>query len=221
MEQGKTLFLVGGTGFYIDLVTKRIKPALIEPNMELRKELNEMSLIQLQDILRNTNLAKFEKIDKNNPARLVRAIEIAKNRSPSHSELDSCHSGLDPESIPLPYLENIKFVHIGLIAPRETLYKNADNWLDSIWKNGLEDEVLGLLKGPYSQSSKLKGLVYGETVAYLKEEISKKEAIQKSKFALHAYIRRQLTWFKKNTDITWFDITQDNFEQNIYNFVNG
>ncbi len=220
LEQGKTAFLVGGTGFYIDLVTNRIKPALIEPNPELRKELGEMSLIHLQDILRKLNLAKFEKIDKNNRVRLIRAIEIAKSHSSHHPELENCHSAL-AGSIPLPHLENVKFVYIGLTAPRETLYKNADNWLDSIWKNGLENEVSGLLKGPYSQSSKLKGLVYGETVAYLKKEISKKEAIQKSKFALHAYIKRQLTWFKKNTDITWFDITQDNFEQNIYNFVNG
>ena len=73
--------LRGGTGFYIDLVTNRIKPALIEPNMELRKELSGMSLIHLQDILRKLNLAKFEKIDKSNPVRLIRAIEIEKNHT--------------------------------------------------------------------------------------------------------------------------------------------
>ena len=216
LKQGKTVFIVGGTGFYIDLVTNRIKPALIEPNFELRKKLSGMSLIQLQDVLRKLNPLKFENIDKNgafceqnNPTRLIRAIEVEKG--PTSKERNE----------PLPYLENIKFMYLGLTASREILYNNADNWLDIIWKNGLEAEVSGLLKSPYSQSPKLKGLIYGDAVTYLKGGISKEEAITKSKFAIHAYIRRQLTWFKKNADITWFDITRDNLSENIYNFVSG
>ena len=223
LKQGKTVFIVGGTGFYIDLVTNRIKPALIEPNFELRKKLSGMSLIQLQDVLRKLNPLKFEKIEKNNPARLIRAIEIEKNHISRHSGNASSviRNPFPNDPYPLPYLENVKFMYLGLTAPREILYNNADNWLDIIWKNGLEAEVSGLLKSPYSQSPKLKGLIYGDAVAYLKGEISKEKAITKSKFAIHAYIRRQLTWFKKNADITWFDITRDNLSENIYNFVSG
>ena len=100
------------------------------------------------------------------------------------------------------------------------MYSRADTWAEKIWEKGLLDEVEFLLKN-YSNSLKLHGLVYKSAVKFLAGEINKKDAIQRIKFDLHAYIRRQQTWFKKNKNIAWFDISKDSLRQNVYNVING
>ena len=71
----------------------------------------------------------------------------------------------------------------------------------------------------YGNSPKLKGIVYKEVLDYIGGNLTKPEAIQKTKFGLHAYIRRQQTWFKKNNLIEWFDISKDDLKEIIYNRV--
>lgn len=192
-KRGKTVFLVGGTGFYIDLVTGRAKTAGVEPDLNLRNNLEKLSLPQLQKKLMSLNLEAYEKLDKNNPARLIRAIEV---------EVGEQHSPT------LPKL-NTDFEFVGLTASREFLYNRADKWLDFVWENGLLEEKADLNK-KFPGAKQLDGLVYKSARDGNKE---------KTKFDLHSYIRRQQTWFKKNKFIKWFDIQDPNFAQNVSNHV--
>lgn len=204
LDSGKNVFLVGGTGFYIDLFTGRVKPSNVLPDEELRSSLSEMSLDELGEKLEKLNPEIFEKIDKQNKHRLIRAIERELSEKVNEK--------------PLPYLD-CEFSFIGLRAPREVLYKKADLWNEKVWENGLIDEVRELISKGYGSSSKLQGLVYKQVVQFLNEKISKDEAMTRSKFDLHKYIKRQETYFKKNTDIEWTDVSEDGYKKIIYNKV--
>jgi len=218
-KAGKTIFVVGGTGFYIDLFTGKVKPSTVLPDLELRKSLKEMTLEDLQEKLFELNPKVYEKIDQKNKVRLVRAIE---------KELGICgvpQIGGVPQKKSnkksLPYLENAKFIYVGLRAPREILYKKADEWVEKVWEGGLVEEVQQLIKKGYEKSPKLQGLVYKSALEFIYGEKTKEEANQLTKYALHAYIRRQLTYFKKNPEISWIDISKDGYRKIIYNMVKG
>jgi len=85
----------------------------------------------------------------------------------------------------------------------------VDIWAESIWGDVLFCEIAHLMKLGYSNTHPLKGLVYKTALQYLKQEISFEQGLERTKFDLHAYIRRQQTWFKKNQNIKWFDIAQE------------
>ena len=205
LEKGKTVFLVGGTGFYIDLFTGKIKPSNVLPDMDLRSSLEQSSLSNLQNKLKKMSKDVYDQIDQKNKVRLIRAIEK--------------ESSVDVREETLPYIKNAKFNYIGLTSARESLYKRTDDWVNEIWRGGLTEEVKSLVEMGYENSPKIKGIVYKEVFDYLEGVLTKPEAIQKTKFNLHSYIRRQQTWFKKNNLIEWFDISKDDFKEIIYNRV--
>ncbi len=190
IHNGKKIIMVGGTGFYVDLVTGRLQLTSNAPDINLRKTLDVKTLDQLQKQLESISVDKYASIDKNNKNRLIRAIEITQS-----NEKDQ----------PLPPLPNITFKLFGLTASREYLYTRADNWVDAIFENGILDETADLYQ-KFPTSDKLNGLVYKTAAACNNSEISLPEAIQKTKWDIHAYIRRQQTWFKKITEITWLNI---------------
>jgi tRNA dimethylallyltransferase len=201
--QNKVPLLVGGTGFYVDTATGRSQASAAAPDFTLRNKLEALSLEQLQNQLLKVDPNTYKKIDLSNKVRLIRAIE--KNLSPLKN---------DPLKVP----EKYKFVYIGLTAPRQVLYERADRWVDEVWKNGLIKETQTLIEKGYAQSAALKGLIYKSAIDVLNgktAEIAKQEA----KFDIHAYIRRQQTWFKRNPDIRWFDITEKDFSKNALNYV--
>ena len=204
-EQGKQAFLVGGTGFYIDTVTGRMPVSNIEPNQNLRNTLQNLTTLELFAKLTSLNPKRAKVIDKDNKIRLIRAIEIetADFKNPT----------------PLPYLTDTNYVYIGLTAERAVLYARVDAWLDAIWANGLLNEVTTLIKLGYQRSAPLFGLVYKSVLSYMSDELSQEDAKTRAKFDLHAYIRRQQTWFKRNTKIAWLDINQKNLSQAAKNLV--
>lgn len=212
MSRGKQVFLVGGTGFYLDLITKNVEPSNIEPNFELRKELEKLSLEELQFKLTSLNKNEFNKIDNKNPARLIRSIEKV--------------LGVTKNLNPLPYFtsaDNVEFVYIGLTSENKYLFDRVDIWVESMWEKGLVMEVKKLIDLGFENSTKLKGLVYKSVLEFLKPTNTLTEAQIKQliKYDLHAYIRRQLTYFKRNKNIKWFDISTGDYIKNIYNLING
>ena len=206
ISEGKTPFLVGGTGFYINVVTGDIKTNQAPPDFKLRKVLENYSAEQLKEELEKINPELALKTDLKNPVRMIRAIEKTKSKV---------------KRDPLELLENTEFKKIGLVGPRDVLYERVDTWVEKIWENGLLVETKSLLDSEFSNSNKLQGLVYKTVVKFLKNEISEQDAIQKIKHNLHAYIRRQQTYFKKMQGINWIDITQDNKFETVYNIANG
>ena len=204
-SRGKNVFIVGGTGYYVDTVTgKLVLNTNIEPDFALRSELENKPLSELQFLLTSLNLEAFKKIDKKNPVRLIRAIEKEK--------------GMKKNLTPLPR-PDVKFIYIGLTGSRELLYWKADKWVEAIWNGGLISETEKLLSMNFGSFPPLRGLVYKTAVSFINKEITEDAAVQRIKFDIHAYIRRQQTWFKRNPDICWFDVSVDSCGENVYTFV--
>jgi tRNA dimethylallyltransferase len=196
-SENKKFIIVGGTGFYVDLLTARRELDSAAPDLKLREELEKEDLEDLLSRLEELDPIEFDKIDKNNKVRVLRAVE--KNLSQNTNE-------------PLKYLENVEYVFFGLDAEREYLYARVDKWMQDVWDNGLLEETKYLLK-KFPNSLKLHGLVYKSVISFFQSELNEPDAIQRAKFDLHAYIRRQLTWFRKNSSINWLNIDGISREQ--------
>lgn len=211
LEKNKTVFLTGGTGFYIDVFTGRIKLSASKPNFLLREELDSLSLEELKDRIKKLNPKIYSSIDLNNPRRIIRALEKASILENGNDKYVSKNT--------LNYLTAEEYVYIGLYVPRNILYSRADKWVESIWEQGLVEETEKLIDMGYGNTPVLKGIIYRTAVEYLRDRKNRESKIERTKFDIHSYIRRQQTWFKKNTDIRWFDITEEKYKENIYNFI--
>lgn len=210
-SRGITPFFVGGTGLYIDVVTGRKKLSNPEADLHLRAELNNLSLDELRARLKNTDPERFSTIDTNNRHRLARAIEISESKNTitgkTHRE-DTEH-----EITPI-----VPRVRIELTSANETLFSRADTWVDTIWKNGLIEETK-TLNARYPKSDKLTGLVYRTVQQFLKGELTETDAVQRIKFDVHAYIRRQKTWFRTYPHEHTFDCSSANVYTEVSNLL--
>lgn len=194
----KVPFIVGGTGFYIDILTGKRGTANVPPNIRLRSELEGKSLEELQDILKTLDRQKYNSIDNKNRIRIIRAIEILKS--------DQGASRSASNSRPLNTLS------IGLSAPRNYLYEAANFWAEKITEKGLILETKNLLDLGFRETIPMKSLIYSSVVDFLEQKINMEEMKQKIKFDIHGYIRRQLTWFNRDPEIKWFNIADKSFD---------
>src|SRR5258708_5994758 len=195
-EQNKLPILVGGTGLYIKAITDGIETLDVKPDEKLRKELSDKSPFDLFKILKKLNLKKANSMndsDKNNPRRLIRAIEIANQISQNNI----------PISKP-----KYEILFIGLTEPLEKLKQKIKDRVDERIENGFQKEVDFLKKNNFWVGAPSKTLVYKDWPD------SEKWKVEEFKYA-----KRQMTWFKKNQKINWFDITQNNFKKNVESLV--
>ena len=143
--------------------------------------------------------------DRNNPHRLIRKIEIAKSgiiklNKPKEKDYDICW--------------------IGLTSSFTFLYHRIDKRVEKRVKQGMVEEVKKLLKSGYTWDlPSMSALGYRQWKEYIKGDATMEDVIKKWKFDEHGYARRQMTWFKRNKDIYWFDISKDGFEKNIESLV--
>ena len=206
LKEGKKVFIVGGTGFYVDVLTGRQEITGYAPNFVLREQLENKSVEELLSYLKSINSNKTLNIDIKNKVRLIRAIEKVLTKKSNYTSLVNS-------------LNNVNFKFIGLQSDRGFLYNKVDGWVNWIWENGLIEEVKGLINNGYKETHQMKGLIYKDAVDFIDKKTLAKEAIQRTKFDLHSYIRRQQTWFKKNDQIKWFDIKDKKLSENVQNFV--
>jgi len=226
----KLPILVGGTGFYIKALIDGIESLGIPPDWELREKLRNLEIKKLREILREIapeRLAKMNESDRNNSRRLIRAIEIAREipnskfQIPNKSQIP-CLSGKQANL----KFENVLFV--GLTAPYKVLYERIDRRVEERVKQGIIEEIQKLLKKGYNWENSALGATIGyrEWRQYFKNSQFairnsqlREEIIRRWKFAEHAYARRQMTWFKKDKRIHWFDISQKKWQDKIENLV--
>jgi len=197
-KRQKIPFIVGGTGFYIDVLTGKKVVSNVPPNKGLRATLEIKTLEELQEDLKKLDEKTYRLTDIKNKVRLIRSIEICKK------------GGFLPKS-ETPG-DSSKILTIGLTAPRSYLYQKADLWVEKIVEKGLILETKTLLDMGLSETVPMKGLVYSSAVEYLDEKITMEEMKQKIKWDIHGYIRRQLTWFNRNPEIMWFNIAKKGFD---------
>lgn len=203
LKRGKLPIIVGGTGFYIKAITEEIETIGVEPDWELRAKLTNYQINELRIALERLDPKRWQKMnesDRQNSRRLIRAIEIA--RKPAGRQDQS---------------PNFDTLFIGLTAPNEILYQRIDQRVKARVEAGLEDEIRNLLKKGYNWENSALGttLAYSEWRGYFENQKNKEEVILRWKFDEHGYARRQMTWFKKNPKINWFDITKQNFQEEV------
>ena len=207
-QRKKLPILVGGTGLYIKALIDGIGTINIPLNQKLRNKLVKLSLEKLQKEIQNVNLEKWNQMnnsDKQNPRRLIRAIEIAKQKKPSKLTL---------------FDKNFNSLFIGLSAPNKILYERIDQRVEDRINSGMEKEIRTLLSLGYDWNfPSMSGIGYRLWRDYFNKKKTLKEIIQRWKFDEHSYSRRQQTWFKKDKRIKWFFITKPTTMEEIINSV--
>ena len=200
--------MAGGSGLYVDVVLKGMDnfPAVdpeIRENLKLQLEQNGIELLQEQ--LKKLDLETFLKIDIENHQRVIRALEICIGTNKPYSSFLT-HSMSKRNFIP---------IKIGLVADRNIIYDRINERVDKMMANGLLEEAKTLVD--YKNLNALQTVGYRELFCYLENEISLEFAIEEIKKNTRRFAKRQLTWYKKDNDITWFDF-KDN-KQTIIDFI--
>jgi len=206
LKKEKIPFLVGGTGFYIQAVADGIVITEVKPDWKLRKELEKKSVVELYKILKKLDPRRAKTIERKNPRRLIRAIEIVmKTKRP-----------VPPLKFqPLPY----PVLMIGIKRDKKELQnlikKRFFKWL----RQGLIKEVVNLKKlGLSWKRIEDFGIHYRAIARYLQNKIGDKEMIENSIREIQNYAKRQITWFKRDKRIHWIK-NQNEAERLIINFL--
>jgi tRNA dimethylallyltransferase len=199
--RGGLPLLAGGTGLYVRAVVDGLAIPAVAPQMELRAELEAEAAAQGPAALHARLVAldpvAAARIDPSNVRRLVRAIEVCVVTGRPFSEQQGAR--------PTPY----RPIMIGLTLEREALYARTDARIDGMLAAGLVEETRGLVARGYGwELPAMSSLGYREIGAYLGGETTLEGAVARFKVATHAYIRRQLTWFRPDARIAWLDAAQ-------------
>jgi tRNA dimethylallyltransferase len=191
------VFVVGGTGFYVSVLLDRRSVPSVAPDPELRARLRaeaaEVGSQAMHARLQAMDPTSATRIHPNNVPRIVRALEIV--------NLTGRPVPVEPRRAPVPAL------YLGLQLERSVLHRTADLRIAEQMRSGLVEEVEMLLSMGYAPTlPALDGFGYRQMIQYVKGQTSREEAIEQYKIATHQYIRRQLTWFRKDDRISWFPV---------------
>ena len=194
-QSSDSAIMVGGSGLYIDAVCHGIDE-LPDADENLRKHLKmrleKEGLDNLVDELRLLDPAYVEIVDKNNPNRILRALEVCMATGKTFSSLRNRPSKQ----------RNFQITKIGLGMPRPQLVERIHKRVDQMIATGLIEEVRSFL--PLRDLNALNTVGYKEIFKYLDGEWTLDFAIEKIKTHTRRYAKRQMTWFRKDKDITWF-----------------
>jgi len=200
----KLPILVGGTGLYIKGVVDGIATADVPKNRALRKSLEKRSPDELYETLANLDSVKAASLnasDRKNPRRLVRAIEVAQYQ-------------LTKKGLPVHHViaSDYDVFFVGLKAPKEFLDKKIEQRVKTRVEEGIKDEIRKLLrKGVSWDDQSMVALGYGQWRDFFEGEVPEERVLDEWMRSEKAYAKRQMTWFKKDSRVKWFDITSGEF----------
>ncbi len=197
-KTNSTAVMVGGTGLYIKSFCEGIDAMpSISPDVRNRitqdYEKNGLSWLQQQVAAKDPNYWESTH-EKNNPQRLMRALEISLTTGASITSFQTSQKVTRPFNI----------LKVGLSMPREILNERINNRVDAMMEEGLLQEVTGLL--PHANSNALQTVGYKEIFAQLRGEISLEQAALQIKQNTRQYAKRQMTWFKKDAAVNWLEL---------------
>ncbi len=194
-EKYDQMLMVGGSGLYIDAVCNGIDE-LPDVDEKLRLELNRLFEVEgisaIQRKLKSLDPEFYEMVDRSNPKRIIRALEVcvATGRKYSDQRLSSIKA------------RSFEIVKFGLNFDRELLYDQINKRVDQMIEDGLIEEAKSL--SDLNHLNALKTVGYKELFDYFNEEISLEKAIENIKTNSRRYAKRQLTWFRKDESYQWF-----------------
>ncbi len=190
-------FLVGGTGLYVSSIVDNLDIPHVPPDKKLRLRLEKQIIRHGLDYLWK-KLVKLDPdaagfVQKQNPRRVIRAMEVCLKTKKPFSELRKKSESL------------FECRQLALKVSKTDLFDRIDQRVEEMIKKGLLEEVKNLIKKypPYLPS--LNTIGYQEMIAYLKNKIGFEEAVELIKKNTRQYARRQITWFKKDKNIEWID----------------
>ena len=194
------LILVGGSGLYADSILYGIDkfPSIpIDIKKMINKKYIENGIEYLQEKLKKLDPEYYDKVDKNNSRRLIRALEVIETSGKSFTSFRKADNKERTFSNEV----------IILNCERQILYSKIDKRVDIMIKNGLENEVY-LLK-EFKNLNTLNTVGYKEFINYFENQISYEEAIEKIKQNTRNYAKRQITWNKKYSDAKKIDMSKN------------
>jgi tRNA dimethylallyltransferase len=199
--QHKIVFMVGGSGLYIDAVCRGIDD-FPDPEPEYRNYLKgvyqDEGIAKLQKMLLELDPEYFATVDINNPNRLLRALEVCQVTGKKFSE----------QRLNSSKKRDFEIIKIGLNLLRPDLFNRIELRVDQMIEKGLVDEVRSLL--PYRHLNALNTVGYKEIFEYLDSKITLQQAIVNIKTSTRRYAKRQLTWFNRTNEYKWFEPSQLN-----------
>lgn len=210
-KQHNAIILTGGSGMFLDALCYGLDD--IPHSKEIRDQLNDEhsrhGLTPLLNELKEKDPAFFEVVDKNNPLRVIRAIEVIRLTGKPFSVQRKRKVEKRPFNIHYYVIDH----------PREVLYQRINLRVDQMIEQGLVDEVKSVEHLKHLQSLNTVG--YTELFDYLNGNISLERAIELIKQNTRRYAKRQLTWFRKNEDVIWLKYsTKEVMTNQIINDIN-
>ena len=205
-EKNDFVVLVGGSMMYEKAVVEGLND-LPEANAEnqekLQKIWDEEGLEKLQEILKNLDEEYYNVVHKENPRRLLRAIDVIWQTGRKYSEIIA-----EPK-----HKRDFKVVRIGITAPREIMYERINLRVDKMLENGLIDEVKSLTE--YQKLVPLQTVGYTEIFKYLEGTWDLDFAIEEIKKNSRRYAKRQETWNRKVENVTWlpYDYSEEQLHE--------
>jgi len=199
-EKKDLAILCGGSGMYVNALLNGFDEKLPSAEPKLRRELNEQlknrGIESLQAELKSLDPVFYAQVDLNNSKRLIRAIEICKI------------SGVPYSSLRLGVRKDRPFhiIKVGLEMSRSALYERINQRVDKMMVAGLLDEVKSV--NQYRDHNALNTVGYRELFPYLDGEISLEKAVDQIKVNSRRYAKRQISWFKRDKEIKWFEPSQ-------------
>lgn len=207
IKKGKTPILAGGTGLYFRVLLQDFDLPRVAPNNELRANLEQKSSEELYKELAKLDPDIAEKIHFNNKVKIIRALEVcitlgipmSKAQKKKESEYETLWFGLNSVN-------------------RDFLYDRVNKRVDIMFEKGLLNEAKNLFE-KYGQNKILMGTIgYQELYPFFNGEIDFETTSDLLKQNTRRYVKRQISWFKANKDINWFDIEQVSLD-NIIQFI--
>lgn len=194
VRRGNVPIVCGGTGLYIDALLYDYPLPSVKPNLPLRKKLSLMDVSALATLLQQLDPVRYDAIDRRNPRRLIRAIEIA------HT-LGSVPK-LTPDNLQLT--NDFEVLKIGIQVSKEDLQKKIRARLTKRLQQGMIKEVQRLHASGLSwKRLEALGLEYRSLACHLQGHLTKQELVDTLQREIYQYAKRQMTWFTRDHSIHW------------------
>lgn len=198
--RGKRVIVVGGTGLYIRALLKGLVDSPGgggEIRAALQEEAARIGNLAMLEKLRMVDPELAAGLHPNNLVRIIRALEVQQSTGIPLSRYQKEHAFSE---------QRYQSLQIGISVERAELYQRIEQRVDQMLADGLLDEVRGLLAAGFGRELKsMRSIGYKESVAWILGELSPQEALNLIKRDTRHYAKRQLTWFKADPNILWFE----------------